>query len=45
LRKYFETTMSVASCDHAGGISAPSILKTTEPSGFVMTLERRSQVT
>ena len=26
----------------AAGISAPSILKTTEPSGFVMTLERRS---
>ena len=45
LRKYFETTMSVASCDQSAGISAPSILKTTEPSGFVMTLVRRSQVT
>jgi len=37
--------MSVASCDQPAGTSAPSILKTTEPSGFVMTLERRSQVT
>ena len=45
LRKYLETTMSVASCDQPAGISAPSILKTTEPSGFVMTLVRRSQVT
>ena len=45
MRKYLETTMSVASCDQAAGISAPSILKTTEPSGLVMTLERRSQVT
>jgi hypothetical protein len=45
LRKYLETTMSVASCDQPVGTSAPSILKTTEPSGFVMTLERRSQVT
>src|SRR5690349_15291182 len=35
--------MSVASCDQPDGISAPSILKTTEPSGFVMTLLRRSQ--
>ena len=45
MRKYLETTMSVASCDQPAGISAPSILKTTEPSGFVMTLVRRSQVT
>src|SRR5262249_30520995 len=45
LRKYLETTMSVASCDHAAGISAPSILKTTEPSGFVIALRRRSQTT
>src|ERR1700748_2237422 len=45
LRKYLETTMSVASCDQPAGISAPSILKTTEPSGLLMTLERRSQVT
>jgi hypothetical protein len=45
LRKYFETTMSVASCDHVAGISAPCILKTTEPSGFVMMLLRRSQTT
>src|SRR3954453_9710868 len=45
LRKYLETTMSVASCDQPEGISAPSILKTTDPSGLVMMLERRSQVT
>src|SRR5260221_7156757 len=44
-RKYFETTISVASCDQAAGISAPSILKTTDPSEFVMTLRRRSQTT
>src|SRR4051812_18788301 len=37
--------MSVASCDQPAGISAPSILKTTDPSGFVMTLERRSHTT
>jgi hypothetical protein len=43
LRKYFETTMSVASCDQVAlGISAPSILKTMDPSGFVMMDERRS---
>src|SRR3954464_50643 len=44
LRKYLETTMSVASWDQPFGISAPSILKTTDPSGFVMTLGRRSHV-
>src|SRR5450755_4597476 len=44
LRKYLETTMSVASCDQPVGISAPSILKTTEPSELVMTLVRPSQV-
>src|SRR6187551_1138600 len=44
LRKYFDTTMSVASCDQPAGISAPSILNTTEPSGLVMTLVRPSQV-
>src|ERR1700712_24743 len=43
LRKYLETTMSVASCDQPAGVSAPSILNTTEPSGLVMTLVRPSQ--
>jgi hypothetical protein len=40
-----ETTISVASCDQPAGISAPSILKTTDPSVLLMTLERLSQVT
>src|SRR6478609_12137167 len=44
LRKYLETTMSVANCDQPVGISAPSILNTTDPSGFVITLVRPSQV-
>ena len=34
--------MSVASWLQPLGISAPSILKTMEPSGLLMTLERRS---
>ncbi len=34
--------MSLASWLQVAGISAPSILKTTLPSGFVMVLERRS---
>jgi hypothetical protein len=42
-RKYFETTMSVASWDQPAGTSAPSIRKTCEPSGLLMTLLRRSQ--
>ena len=42
MRKYLEMTMSVASWLQLAGISAPSILKTMLPSGFVMTLERRS---
>jgi hypothetical protein len=45
LRKYLETAMSVASCDQLSGISAPRISNTIEPSGLVMTLSRRSQLT
>src|SRR5438477_11551541 len=37
--------MSVASCDQVAGTSAPSILKTTEPSELLMTLLRRSHTT
>ena len=43
LRKYLLTTMSVASWDHAAGTSTSSIWKTIEPSGFAMTVRRRSQ--
>src|SRR5208282_1172845 len=45
LRKYLLMTMSVASWLQPAGISAPSILKTIDPSGFVITLERRSYTT
>ena len=34
--KYFETIMSVATCDHVEGISTSFISKTTEPSGLVI---------
>ena len=37
LRKYLETTMSVASCDHSRGTSALSTLNTMVPSGSLMT--------
>ena len=36
LRKYLDTMMSVATCDHDAGISASAISKTTEPSGLVI---------
>ena len=42
LRKYFDTAMSVASCDHSLGISAPRSSNTIEPSGLVITLSRCS---
>src|SRR5215510_12644288 len=42
LRKYLLTTMSVANCDHSAGTSTPSMAKTGEPSGFAMTVLRRS---
>jgi hypothetical protein len=42
LRKYFEMTMSVASWLQATGISAPSILNTTVPSGLDIALDRLS---
>src|SRR5262249_50129625 len=45
LRKYLLTTMSVASCDQSAGTSTPSMAKTVEPSGFAMTVLRRSQRT
>src|SRR3954462_15457914 len=45
LRKYLLTMMSVASWDHWRGISASVISKTTEPSGLVMRLVRRSYST
>src|SRR5262250_2492700 len=45
LRKYLLTTMSVASCDHSAGTSTPSMAKTVEPSGFAMTVLRRSHFT
>ena len=44
-RKYFDTTMSVASCDHDFGISAPRVANTTEPSGLLITLSRLSYST
>ena len=43
--KYFDTTMSVASCDHAFGIFAPRAANTTDPSGLLITLSRRSYST
>jgi hypothetical protein len=45
LADFLEITMSVASCDQPAGISAPSILNTTEPSGLVIKLWRRSHTT
>src|SRR5262245_41790796 len=45
LRKYLLTMMSVASWLHVSGTSASSILKTTEPSGFEILLERFTQAT
>src|SRR5580765_6379664 len=45
LRKYLLTTISVASCDHCAGTSMPSMAKTVEPSGFAMTVLRRSHFT
>src|SRR5207248_8229842 len=45
LRKYLLTMMSVASCDHCLGISASVISKTTEPSGLLIRLVRRSYST
>ena len=36
LRKYFETMMSVATCDQPDGISTSVISKTIEPSGLVI---------
>ncbi len=41
LRKYFDTMMSVATCDQAAGISASFISNTTEPSGLLIRLVRR----
>ena len=40
LRKYLDTMMSVASCENPSGTSASGISKTTEPSGFVIRLDR-----
>src|SRR5262245_52484821 len=37
--------MPVASCDHSAGTSTPSIANTVEPSGFAMTVRRRSHFT
>src|SRR5262245_65947473 len=37
--------MSVASCDRSAGASTPSMAKTVEPSGFAMTVLRRSHLT
>src|SRR5262245_17942709 len=37
--------MSVANCDHSAGTSTPSMAKTVEPSGFAMTVLRRSHFT
>lgn len=45
LRKYFDTMMSVASCDHVAGTSASSMWKTTDPSGFEIFEDRRTQST
>src|SRR3989440_6330494 len=45
LRKYLLTMMSVASWLHCRGISASFISKTTDPSGLVMRLVRRSYST
>src|ERR1043165_3367107 len=45
LRKYFETMMSVASWLHEEGTSASSILKTMEPSGLLILLDRLTHST
>jgi hypothetical protein len=42
LRKYFDTMMSVATCDQPAGISASVISNTTEPSGLAMRESRRA---
>src|SRR5918993_1676682 len=44
-RKYFETTMLVACCDQAFGISTPRCSKTTEPFSLPMTASRKSHST
>ena len=41
-RKYFETTMLVACCDQAFGISTPRCSKTTVPFSLPMTASRNS---
>src|SRR6185436_10366170 len=44
-RKYFETTMLVACCDHGFGISTPRCSKTSAPFSLPMTASRSSHST